>query len=822
MTELANSAGLPGAIQALCDTLPTFSEQIRREYTNSLIEAEHEASVRSLTFKYRSLLMLERGGQQQVLEGRPLPEVSCHSVADPETPFRLSKEEPASSRTPPALLVDPDRPGAPPHVYVASYRTRLALGTQASDYNSLLYFQACVNSGAIEGFTVDVMGPVTSAYLDFVCGKPGKAERLLPGASVVWTVDVGQEEPCFWKVLVKKGLGRGVRFAVPAPSALPPLERRRASGLTHALRNKRPGLLDIPGITRPAGSPPSAFDHVRDLMTRWALPSEWTPPAPAWGEDPLARVLGLPADLDLAGAALHSIVRRLEKLGHPAQELLAKVYGVKGVKSIPRPRERHEVDRLAREYVCAVTPGVSAHMPAPDIAGEFWVHALTSEPELITSCVHFRALDQARRRGLLTTLEAIADGAARGTDGLCGISTATPEQVDLVIDHAHRFVEERVEAGIELRKWDRLLTPPDGRVRIREVIHSELTAIRDAEAARLACEHPDVGERRRREGWRGPSEGIGMSVEHVVFDVLKRVASGNVRCRYDRADKFSSLDAALSALANDPRKEWVVRRYRQGQPDGEPEHFARENQAQASLRGVEQSNQQALRELVATLDDEKHRASLTRRLQRIDDRHALATRGVKRRLDSLREEHRKTFVEVKKALDEKTRTRRQRLERLLVRVKSSERRLEDKHWRSIRDEVTRYVGGQRVERVLVQAEVLPVHQEIKLIYVVRSDGRIVVAEERVESGERPTHSELAGGLNVYGAGQMVLARTSGDSGWRLVEIDNGSGHYRPSADETLAYVKSRVAAFGIDISDARFADALLPGRPLLVFGEALT
>jgi hypothetical protein len=102
---------------------------------------------------------------------------------------------------------------------------------------------------------------------------------------------------------------------------------------------------------------------------------------------------------------------------------------------------------------------------------------------------------------------------------------------------------------------------------------------------------------------------------------------------------------------------------------------------------------------------------------------------------------------------------------------------------------------------------------IKFIYAVKSDGEIVVGEEviRGEVSGRAAHSELGQGRNVYGAGELAFTRDENGE-WALTEINNGSGHYRPSV-LTLPYVRNLLTSRGIDTTRVELRDTLLRGTP---------
>jgi len=81
----------------------------------------------------------------------------------------------------------------------------------------------------------------------------------------------------------------------------------------------------------------------------------------------------------------------------------------------------------------------------------------------------------------------------------------------------------------------------------------------------------------------------------------------------------------------------------------------------------------------------------------------------------------------------------------------------------------------------------------KYIYVVDKDGVIWM------SRAGPHHPDLVGGANVYGAGEMYI-NTSG----RMVEINNRSGHYLPSASGFFPYLEHLLNSQGIQVSKQVF------------------
>lgn len=79
---------------------------------------------------------------------------------------------------------------------------------------------------------------------------------------------------------------------------------------------------------------------------------------------------------------------------------------------------------------------------------------------------------------------------------------------------------------------------------------------------------------------------------------------------------------------------------------------------------------------------------------------------------------------------------------------------------------------------------------IKLVYSVDHKGDITFEEEPLayeRATRRASHSELVDGGGVFGAGEIILEKSPDSKNWQIIEINNGSGHYRPPSD-TLRYV----------------------------------
>lgn len=105
---------------------------------------------------------------------------------------------------------------------------------------------------------------------------------------------------------------------------------------------------------------------------------------------------------------------------------------------------------------------------------------------------------------------------------------------------------------------------------------------------------------------------------------------------------------------------------------------------------------------------------------------------------------------------------------------------------------------------------------VKYIYVITKENNIKVAYEPIcgDTSDRPCHSQLANGLGVKAAGELVFQY---ENSWRLIIINNGSGHYRPPAHLSLLQAKEKILTNidkGISVNSVRLLNSLKPGMTL--------
>lgn len=88
-----------------------------------------------------------------------------------------------------------------------------------------------------------------------------------------------------------------------------------------------------------------------------------------------------------------------------------------------------------------------------------------------------------------------------------------------------------------------------------------------------------------------------------------------------------------------------------------------------------------------------------------------------------------------------------------------------------------------------------VAERVRMIFVVLPSGALVAAPRR-RRGENISHAVLAAGGPVLAAGEFQM--DFGGTTMEVSELDNMSGHYRPSSD-ALAIARTAFEAAGISV-----------------------
>ncbi len=353
-----------------------------------------------------------------------------------------------------------------------------------------------------------------------------------------------------------------------------------------------------------------------------------------------------------------------------------------------------------------------------------------------------------------------------------------------------------------------------------DIVTGRIAGIRQAELARR--EQPDAAAAAARAelGYQGPENGYALDAEHLMLDGLLEAnkREGQKGRTYEEPEKrFLGLEQLRGLLA-DPG---LDRRYRElvvHDPAAKKES-AREQRltdlteskiAQAESKMLVENLQRAeaaladvsrrAEELAARPDQTPESAAELSRLRtrlRASEMNRTRIDGLRSQIESLRE-RKKTEVEAEPDVARK-REIAARLDELITASRQD-----------LAGVYTETLGGQQEWDKFAKRAVKQVDRNvIKFIYVVEADGAIRFDEEKFGGPVtgRAAHSELAGGRNVFGAGEAAFEKV-GPGQWRLKEVNNGSGHYRPGG-QTLTYVRNIIGQGGFDISEARRIDALL-------------
>ncbi len=99
-------------------------------------------------------------------------------------------------------------------------------------------------------------------------------------------------------------------------------------------------------------------------------------------------------------------------------------------------------------------------------------------------------------------------------------------------------------------------------------------------------------------------------------------------------------------------------------------------------------------------------------------------------------------------------------------------------------------------------------KSVKYIYVLNHRGELVFSPEKLDSDTqgRASHSELAEGKHVYAAGEIEIG-LSATGEVKVLELNNGSGHYRPPP-KTVMSAFEQLRVDGFDVSETKLVNSL--------------
>lgn len=371
---------------------------------------------------------------------------------------------------------------------------------------------------------------------------------------------------------------------------------------------------------------------------------------------------------------------------------------------------------------------------------------------------------------------------------------------------------------------------------VTENLLEKVNIIRDRELGRQAEERSSFEQ---KFGWEGPVEGYALDIDHIMMDVIMDVnSSGNQKGRsYENPEqRFMSVEGLVDYIAytNPDRQQREAYIYDPQKADGE------------QIINVNNTSDNYLTELQTKIREEnikrievycdelrqKSEGDLTRTERKILrglDLHKTGieiSRNALNRLSSAVKQAGKAIGVAKKAGDDQA----------FERAQYTRQNIEHRKERLKQDLLESYREAIGETRVAGLEQSLDWNESniIKFIYTVDQEGHFRFDEERFDADRagRSSHSELVGGANVYGAGEIAMEKRDGQ--WVLTEINNGSGHYRPHPS-SLPYVQKALQSALVDamqkahseisedviqqdaesfMADAELVDSLARGRPI--------
>ena len=312
-----------------------------------------------------------------------------------------------------------------------------------------------------------------------------------------------------------------------------------------------------------------------------------------------------------------------------------------------------------------------------------------------------------------------------------------------------------------------------------------------------------------------PAEGTALNIEHVIMDSIQSAKKGDESRIYDKPERFATLEELHEYLTST-----LDRTYREV-TIYDPVSGKTEVLKDVSEQGYEKKQAALLKtnitRVMEVLDyvSSRHSELSAQPVRTAEEEAELLSLGASVRGLAQQSEKIKRIETTIAELEAS------KVEEIKAAENSAKGVLREQYDAQINDNyailqevLVPVVGGKGEWDKLAQQVIEDKTQNlIKFIYTVDADGTVRVDEEKFRGKVtgRAAHSELAGGKNVYGAGELIFTKIDGS--WQVTELNNGSGHYRPSA-LTLPYVAKVLESKGFDIHFARMVDSLQRGAQL--------
>ena len=446
------------------------------------------------------------------------------------------------------------------------------------------------------------------------------------------------------------------------------------------------------------------------------------------------------------------------------------------------------------------------------LAGES-LDEILANPRAIEDPFWFETYETERVKAIWDKLAAKHDQYIRNSGDVIDAChpDASPEYVSQLF---YRFQAE-IKHNPELRQQRKSYLVEDEEIQ-QEIIDetvNRIAIIKENESRRKENEqNTSEGQAkamvREEMGWHDylPEEGIPLDVTHIMMDVIhhyNKGLKGQSPRRYDAPERFIRTPEELaSKLKNissqryievrvlDPTKE-NGRRIGIHRLPKRPGDAVSEESISDIQRSIRKEN---LRRLIDAWNDlEEPRpfsfkiAQTLKKIEAIKEQRDTEIKAEREKIISVaRKEKRKPSSEEFKIVQQISKQALEAIEQLE----------EDQY-----DFLTQALGDEVCDNLLVSLQNIHDQEIMKLAYVVDSDGNLIMDHEVIRgdaslAAGRASHSELASGLNTYGAGEDVLEKHdrtfstftewydfqqeyNPSASWTFKELNNGSGHYRP-------------------------------------------
>ncbi len=441
-------------------------------------------------------------------------------------------------------------------------------------------------------------------------------------------------------------------------------------------------------------------------------------------------------------------------------------------------------------------------------------------PTSINSPEVYDEFDNFYKQTLYQRLDEKADQVVNISNELASYSEeATPTFVEQTLREVQDYLRQNPDATKAQKGY--LLSEEEISIVLAEVMQ-RIEMIRSQEVGRIGSQQEHSRhEARSAMGYAAnlPAEGTALNVEHVIMDSIQSVKKGDESRIYDKPERFATVEELHEYLTPT-----LDRTYREVSVY-DPASGKTEVLKDVSEQGYEKKQTALLKTNITRAMEvlgyvsARHSELSSQPTRTTEEEAELLRLGAPAR--GLAQQSEK-ITRIEAAIAELEQTK---VAEIKVAENSTKGVIRERYdaqinsnYALLQDILIPVVGGKGEWDKLAQQVIEDKAQNlIKFIYTVDADGTIRVDEEKFRGKVtgRAAHSELSGGRNVYGAGELIFTKIDGT--WQVTELNNGSGHYRPSA-LTLPYVAKVLEGKGFDTRSARTVDSLQRGAQLAEAG----